>query len=111
LYADTDSRLARVALTPERRLAHLWQNSTDPRAAWQEIRKEVERNQRSVMSVNGNVFDRAEDAEVMQFMRSLMQRWPRPDATVSRISQPRRNSKIWTDQTSAIDETTTLVGP
>jgi hypothetical protein len=111
LYADTDSRLARVALTPDRRLANLWQNARDPHKAWREIRKEVERTQRSVISVNGNVFDRAEDAEVMQFMRSLMQRWPRPDATVGRISQQRRNSKIWADQASAIDDGTTLVGP
>ena len=110
-YADTDSRLARVALTPDRRLAHLWQRARDPRTAWQEIRKEVERSRRSVISVNGNVFDRAEDAEVMEFMRALMQRWPRPDATVNRISQPRRKSKIWADQASAIDDGTTLVGP
>src|SRR5258706_4766643 len=111
LYADTDSRLARVALTPDRRLANLWQNARDPHNAWREIRNEVERTQRSAISFNGNVFDRAEDAEVMQFMRTLMQRWPRPDATVGRISQARRKSKVWADQASAIDDGTTLVGP
>src|SRR4051812_38963177 len=111
IYADTDSRLARVALTPDRRLAHLWQNARDPRTAWREIRKEVDRTQRSVISVNGNVFDRAEDGEVMEFMRTLMQRWPRPDATVTRIKQPKSNIKVWADQDSAIDDGTTLVGP
>ena len=110
-YSGTDSRLARVALTPDRRLAHLWQNARDVRSAWRDIRKEVERMQRSVISVNGAVFDRAEDGEVMEFMRTLMQRWPRPDATVSRIAQPRGKSKIWADQQSSIDQGTTLVGP
>src|SRR6185436_4501945 len=108
LYSDTDSRLARVALTPDRRLANLWQNARDPRTAWQEIRKEVERTQRSVFSVSGNVFDRAEDVEVMAFMRTLMQKWPRPDATVTRIAQRKGKSKIWTDQQSDIDEGSTL---
>ncbi|HEV8607763.1 MAG TPA: sugar transferase [Tepidisphaeraceae bacterium] len=111
LYAGTDSRLARVALTPDRRLAHLWQMARDPRSAWREIRKEVERAHRSVISVNGSVFDRAEEPEVMQFMRSLMQRWPRPDATVNRISQHQGKTKVWADQDSAIDDGTTLVGP
>src|SRR3954470_14823898 len=111
LYADTDSRLARVALTPDRRLAHLWQNARDPRTAWRDIRKEVERTQRSVTSVNGNVFDRAEDVEVMAFMRTLMQRWPHPDATVTRIAQLKSKSKIWADQQSQIEDGTTLIGP
>lgn len=111
IYADTDSRLARVALTPDRRLAHLWQKASDAPTAWREIRKEVDRTQRSVISVNGSVFDRAEDAQVMEFMRTLMQRWPRPDATVTRISQRSSKSKIWSDQASSIDDGTTLVGP
>lgn len=109
MYGGLDSRLARVALTPDRRLAQLWQKSPDARAGWAAIRHEVSPSLRSVVSVNGTVYDRSSDSEVMGFIRELMQGWSRPDATIGRARQWR--TKIWADQGAGVDSDTTLIGP
>src|SRR5688572_20267366 len=58
IYSDFDTRQARVALTPDPRLAHLWQRSVGTRQGWRALREEVPRSHRGVMSVTGSVYDR-----------------------------------------------------
>ena len=88
LYGGSDPRLARVALTPDRRLAQLWQKAPNVSAAWRLLREEVARPRRAVVSVVGNVYDRDDASEVMQFLRDLVQGWRSPDSTVNRLAQP-----------------------
>ena len=109
LYRAMDARLTRVALTSERRIAQLWQRSTDARAGWRAIRDEVTPSDRRVMSVNGRIYDRTSDGEVMQFVRELMQGWTRPDSTIQR-ARP-LCSHVWGDATSRLEDKTKVIGP
>ena len=109
IYGGSDSRLARVALTPDRRLAQLWQKAPDVRAGWRGLREETARAHRSIMSLDGKVYDRDRDAEVMQFVRAAVAGWKSPDATIPRV-RPASDS-VWRDESSVIDQSSTLIGP
>jgi lipopolysaccharide/colanic/teichoic acid biosynthesis glycosyltransferase len=109
IYGGEGTRLARVALTPDRRLAQLWQQSTDPRAGWRSIREEVPHAHRSAASIAGSIYDRTAGAEVMQFLRELMQGWRQPDSTITRARQS--NQTTWADNSARIEDGATLVGP
>jgi lipopolysaccharide/colanic/teichoic acid biosynthesis glycosyltransferase len=85
LYGGLDSRLARAGLTPERRLAQLWQKGPSSAAGWRALRQEVGWSMRSTLSERGSVYDRSDDAEVAQFVRDLARKWRQPDATIGRI--------------------------
>src|SRR5688500_11743452 len=109
IYGGSDSRLARVGLTPDRRLAQLWQNSPDARSGWRALREEVTRSLRSVVSVNGAVYDRDEGAEVMQFVRGLVACWKTPSSTVGRARGDR--GSVWADVSASIGDEAMFIGP
>ena len=120
IYDSTDERLARVALTPDREIAQLWQQAGDPLAGWRRIRRFVPRQERAVVRVNATVYDRTEDREVAQMLRDLIRDWRRPEATISRARRLAgaesashvlgSGSGIWADPTSKVDSSK-LVGP
>jgi lipopolysaccharide/colanic/teichoic acid biosynthesis glycosyltransferase len=109
LYEASDSRQARVALTPDRRLAQIWQKAPDPRTGWHMIRQEIQRGHRSVLSVRGDLYDRTDDAEVVQCVRQIVQVWKRPDATIQRARKVQQNA--WADQGAEVGGDTRLIGP
>ncbi len=84
-YGGSDSRLARVALTPDRDLAGIWQSAPDPVTGWRRLRAAVKRQHRWTMPVRGHVYDRRSDHEVAAFVRDLVETWRRPDATIHDI--------------------------
>ncbi|MEX0741424.1 MAG: hypothetical protein WD079_01420, partial [Phycisphaeraceae bacterium] len=94
-YGASDSRLARVALTPSRRIAEIWQSATDPTTGWRELRKRAGRTRRTVVSVDANVYDRTMPHEVVQCLRDLIQIWKTPDSTISRAR--RLQGAVWSD--------------
>jgi len=109
IYAATESRMRRVALTPDRRLAQLWQRAVDTATAWRELRAETDRSHRSVASVQGSLFDRSWDAEVARCLRHLVRFWPRPDSTVWRVRQLDRG--VWVDMEASIERGAAIIGP
>jgi lipopolysaccharide/colanic/teichoic acid biosynthesis glycosyltransferase len=109
LYGGLDSRHIRVALTPDPRIAHLWQKAHSVRDAWRRIRQEIPRGLRAVQSQQASVYDRHEDAEVMQCMRELVRVWKRPDSTVTRARQLGESS--WRDESARIPAAARLIGP
>lgn len=109
IYDASDSRLARVALTPDRRLAQIWQKAPDSRTGWRMIRQEIQRAHRSVLSVEGNLYDRSNDTEVVQCIRQIVQVWKHPDATIHRARKAQGSA--WTDRTTQIGSDTRLIGP
>ena len=108
-YGGADARLARVALTPDRRIAQLWQNAPDTPTAWRLLRQEVERQHRSVLSLAGSVYDRGSDAEVTQFMRHLTGIWEHPSATIPRAQS--LEPGLWADGTVKVADEKTIIGP
>ena len=109
IYSDSDARLARVAVTPYREQAELWQKAEDAPSGWRQLRRSVARNQRTAVSVDGSVYDRSFAPEVMQFMRELVQTWRRPDATVGRAR--RMSVDVWGDIHASADADTRFIGP
>lgn len=109
VYSAPDWRLGRVALTPSRDLAQLWQNAPDARAAWRQLRRTIAPNQRTTLSVGGCVYDRARPHQVTEFIRELVTVWKRPDATIQRAS--RLDQQVWGDVTGIHADQPRFVGP
>ncbi len=108
-YAGSDTQLARLALTTDRRLAQLWQQAADPRAGWNALRQAVPRTRRAVRSVEGQVFDRQDEEERLAFVRHLVETWRRPDASIRRVRK--RGESAWVDPDAQVDPRTRFVGP
>ncbi|MEM9916272.1 MAG: sugar transferase [Planctomycetota bacterium] len=109
VYSSPDWRLGRVALTPSKELAQLWQQAADARSAWRLLRRTIPPNQRTTLSVGGCVYDRAEESQVTEFIRELVTVWKRPDATIQRAS--RLDQQAWGDVTGSRPDHTRFVGP
>ncbi len=109
VYNTQDWRLGRVALTPSREVASFWQNSTDPRNSWQQLRRSIDLYQRSTLSINGRVYDSAYEEELSAFIRELVQVWQRPDVTIRRVRRLRDH--VWCDPDFHMTSETRFVGP
>ena len=108
-YGGSDSRLARVAITSNPSIARLWQSAPDARTGWRQLRKAVPSVRRTAASIAGRAYDREADAEVIQFVRDLVETWKRPDTTVERAQ--RINRAAWGDMDARVNHRTEFVGP
>jgi lipopolysaccharide/colanic/teichoic acid biosynthesis glycosyltransferase len=107
--ASDDARFMRVALTPDRDIARLWQNAPDPLAAWRRLRKYVARTDRMTVSADGAMYDRWSDREVAWYVQDLVEQWKRPVSTISRAHAG--EGEVWKDPKSQIDANAKFVGP
>jgi lipopolysaccharide/colanic/teichoic acid biosynthesis glycosyltransferase len=92
-YGGSDSRLARIALTPDRDIARLWQSAPDPRSGWQRLRRVIRRSERWATTAQARVYDRSADRELAAFVRDLVETWRRPDAVIHDIAQ--LSPQVW----------------
>ncbi|HZL36848.1 MAG TPA: hypothetical protein VFC78_16125, partial [Tepidisphaeraceae bacterium] len=106
---DASSRLARVALTPDREIAQLWQSAPDPMRGWRRLRRFIPRHDRATRSTQGTVYDRIDGREVSYFVHDLVQTWKRPDSTVLRARKA--IDQVWRDAQSRIESGTKFIGP
>jgi lipopolysaccharide/colanic/teichoic acid biosynthesis glycosyltransferase len=109
VYGASDFRMARVALTADRRVAEAWQSGPEPNTGWRQLRRRTPRSRRLYASVDGNVYDRSSPQELMQFLRDLMQVWKSPDATIQR-AQP-ISPNVWADIDTRQNEAVKFIGP
>ena len=86
-YNGGDALLARAFLTRSSELASLWQQAESMREAHRKLKSAAPRRSRRVQSITASVYDRADAAQVVQFMHRLVAEWNRPDLTIHR---PRR---------------------
>lgn len=107
-YGGNDSRLARVILTPSSQVATLWQSSADTRAAWDNIRKKVDRAYRMTVSIQGSTHDRTLAQERIQFQRRLVQVWNHPNATIARARG--KGGGVWADTEAQYESSVNFVG-
>jgi len=108
-YDSSDPRLARVCLTPDREIAVLWQNASDPLAGWRRLRRHLHRSDRITTSLAGHVYDRSVDREQAQFLNDLLREWKRPDVTISRVRQS--EADVWIDPQATVPADTQVIGP
>jgi lipopolysaccharide/colanic/teichoic acid biosynthesis glycosyltransferase len=104
---DATSRPTRVALTPDRDVAQLWQSAPDARTAWRRLRRYARRTDRAAHSVTGAVYDRNDARELAYFMHDLVGAWQRPDSTV--IRAVRHGPQCWRDEGATIDPGAKLI--
>jgi lipopolysaccharide/colanic/teichoic acid biosynthesis glycosyltransferase len=109
LYGAAESRLARVALTTDRALARIWQESLTPREGWRELRQAAGRRARHVLRVPGSVYDREDQQDLVEFSRRLVQVWRRPDSTIDRARH--HDSSVWIDADTQVSSRTRFIGP
>jgi lipopolysaccharide/colanic/teichoic acid biosynthesis glycosyltransferase len=107
--APDDYRLARVVLTPHRRIAQLWQSAPNPLSGWRRLRRFTPRHERLTLSCDGNVYDRTVDREISFFLQDLIQVWKRPDSTIARAHNG--SGEVWSDPQAKIDPGAIFVGP
>ncbi|MEQ9461877.1 MAG: sugar transferase [Phycisphaeraceae bacterium] len=108
-YGGADTRLARVALTPDRGLARSWQACTDSHEAWVMLRKNVASNRRLSHQIRGWTYDREKPAEVSTFVRDLIGTWRQPNATIERVKRIGR--EVWSDRDVTTGESVSFIGP
>lgn len=108
-YGGSDPRLARVALTPDRELARIWQLAPTPGDGWRRLRRAVQRRHRWTMSIQGRVYDRQSDHEVAAFVRDLVETWRHPDATIHNIR--RVGEGVWAMEDAQIQPGARFAGP
>lgn len=108
-YGGSDSRLARVALTPDRDIARIWQASKDPRGGWQRLRYAIRQKDRWTMPARGRVYDRHSDLEVASFVRDLVTAWRRPDSTIHNIREVA--PRVWAPLEVTPDPSVRFTGP
>ncbi|HEY8667789.1 MAG TPA: sugar transferase [Tepidisphaeraceae bacterium] len=109
LYDASDSRLARVVLTPDREIAQLWQAAPDTLAAWRRLRKFIPRIERATSSVDGNVYDSTSDREIAYFLHDLLLAWRQPNSTIVRAGKAQ--GEVWSDPQAMIDANAKFIGP
>ncbi len=108
-YGGRASHLGRVAITPLRDLAVVWQNAPDARTGWRQLRRGVRRTHRTAASVRARVYDRYDNQQVVQCVREMVMLWQRPDATIARVLKG--NARVWRDPQSNVHMGTRFVGP
>jgi lipopolysaccharide/colanic/teichoic acid biosynthesis glycosyltransferase len=100
--------MARVLMTPDPRLAAIWQMAPEPSAAAHALRQIVPRRFRAIASINGRFYDPEPDCE-SQFTADLIRMWPEPDGVLER---PRRLApEVWADPDAAVSPGARVVGP
>lgn len=126
-YGASDARLTRVALTPKRSVAELWQSAASAPAGWRQLRRHLPRAQRATISLDGRTYDRQVDDQVMRFTSDLIQTWKLPEATIDRARKivpgvwgdtdadvapgAKFIGPAWVGAGRHLEETTSVVGP
>lgn len=108
-YGAGDTRLARVALSPNPRLAHLWREAPNARVGWQQLRRAVPEVRRASASVTGLAYDRDLPQETMQFLRYMVGHWSRPDMTIPGLR--RLAGGVWAHEQADVAPEVKYVGP
>ena len=109
IYDAGDTRLARVALTPNRRVAEEWLNAPDPREGWRRIRRLVQWDRRFSVISEAQVYDRHDPRDLMQLIRDLIRLWESPDATIPWVHKA--GPAVWIDAQSPSTTAERLIGP
>jgi lipopolysaccharide/colanic/teichoic acid biosynthesis glycosyltransferase len=106
---DASTHLARVALTPDREIAQLWQSAPNAQTGWRRLRRFIRRHDRATQTVEGAVYDGNVNREIACFLHDLLLQWKRPDSTVLRAGQG--GPEVWKDPKASIDLSAKFIGP
>jgi lipopolysaccharide/colanic/teichoic acid biosynthesis glycosyltransferase len=109
VYDAAQVRVGRVALTPDRDLAAVWQEHQDEREAWHHVRRLTRRQDRFPVKLRGRLFDGSNPDDLARFGHELITRWTRPDATIPRVR--RIAEGVWADKDARVQAGPGIRGP
>lgn len=107
-YDGLDSRMARIAVTPNRGVARLWQDTSSAREGWVRIRAHVASDERLARALPGRVFDDRREDHLMAHLECVMDAWRQPDSTIPRITRGPQGS--WVDPNARVADGASIVG-
>jgi lipopolysaccharide/colanic/teichoic acid biosynthesis glycosyltransferase len=102
------SRLARVLITPDPKIAAVWQHATDSLIAGRALRQIIPRRHRQVLSATGRVYIPGPPHE-QDFVADLLRCWTNPDAAVTRSRK--LGKQTWADNDAIVSPDARLIGP
>jgi lipopolysaccharide/colanic/teichoic acid biosynthesis glycosyltransferase len=85
LYGGVDARVHRIGLTTDPEVARIWQAAPDARTGWKRLRKSLRPSARYGTRLRGRVYHTDRRGETAMFIRDLVSRWLRPDASIEGI--------------------------
>jgi lipopolysaccharide/colanic/teichoic acid biosynthesis glycosyltransferase len=104
---SASSQSARLALTRSRRVAAVWQSSTDIRGAWRQLRREARVAGHEIATVRGRSYDRNSEPELAQLCYHLLQRWNHLSRTAGDVAQLKPG--VWAHKSSTVAPSTRFV--
>ena len=109
VYDGAESAATRVGLTPDADVARLWQHAPTRRDGWRALRQAVPPGRRAALSLDGRVYDGDRAEEAAEYVRDLVARWSRPDATIRRAT--RLAGATWVDPAAEVSDRAHTIGP
>jgi lipopolysaccharide/colanic/teichoic acid biosynthesis glycosyltransferase len=98
-----------VLLTPDARIAAMWQVSANTGNASRKLKQVLPRNHRFAVSMPGRVYDFRDDVSHIAVLHELMRTWGNPNAAVQRVSSPQPS--VFCDSTGQVRKGVRFVGP
>jgi lipopolysaccharide/colanic/teichoic acid biosynthesis glycosyltransferase len=102
------SRLTRVLITPDPKVAAVWQHAADSLIAGRTLRQIIPRRHRQVLSHTGTVYLPG-PAHEQEFVADLLRCWSNPDAAVARSRKLGKTT--WADSDAVVSPDARLIGP
>ena len=102
------SKLARVLVTRDPKLAAIWQVAPEPALAAKALQMVVPRNRRMFCSASGRLYD-PNVASEEQFVTEILRVWKDPHATLDGTKEV--SPGVWVHHDATVDPTVRLVAP
>lgn len=93
IYEGTRARTTRVGLTIDPEVARIWQAAPDAQEGWTRLRRTIRPSARYATSLRGRVFNTGSNEQMNTFVREIVRRWRRPDATIDGLTSI--GDQIW----------------
>ncbi len=98
-----------LLLTPDAKIAALWQVSVSPGKAARKLKQVLPKHRRLAVSMPGHVYDFRDDTSHLTVLHELMRTWVNPGATVRQLSNP--HTAVFSDAAGQLPEGVRFVGP
>jgi lipopolysaccharide/colanic/teichoic acid biosynthesis glycosyltransferase len=108
MYGRVDRRSTNIALTPDPRLARVWQSSPNPHVGFALLREHISESRFAEISLPGRSYNMVVAGDLVQYIHDLIGAWEHPNAVLTRLHE--LHSGIWADKDTWIDPDAKLVG-
>ena len=108
-YEGDHKHIARIAMTRDRRIAELWQQTDGSPSMWRSFRHRTRGRRRQAMICEGRYYDRTCDADLERLVDDLIRQWRRPSATIEGIYEAREG--VWASRGLELNPGALFLGP